>query len=251
MANRKPKPSVRRELLKIDGRAVEITLKLNPRARRLIVKVHPSSGEVSVIAPSHASLERAIKFAHGQAEWIAGQLAHVPAPVALQPNAMVPLRGCEHRIVFVGGRLATRADPQTRSIRVGGRIEHAPRRIVDFLKSEARADLETKALYFAERIKARPRRISLRDTKSRWGSCSAGRHLSFSWRLILAPPFVLDYVVAHEIAHLREMNHSPAFWALVRQLIDDVETPQDWLRRHGARLHAYAVCASGEKGGGA
>ena len=89
------------------------------------------------------------------------------------------------------------------------------------------------------KLGVKPARITVRDTASRWGSCSAARSLSFSWRLILAPDFVLDYVVAHEVAHLREMNHGPRFWAHVRSLVPDIETPQDWLKVHGRGLQRY------------
>ena len=96
-------------------------------------------------------------------------------------------------------------------------------------------------LEHAPKLNAKPARITVRDTASRWGACSSGRSLSFSWRLILAPDFVLDYVVAHEVAHLREMNHSPRFWAHVKSLVADIDTPQDWLKRHGRELQRYAV----------
>ena len=233
---------VHRELLKVEGHAVEVHVKLNPRARRLIVKVHPTSGEVSVIAPSKRALERALEFARGQMEWIARQLARVPVRVELKPGAHVPLRGEDHVIVRgEDGRSPVWLDAGEAVIHVGGRAEHASRRLLDFLKRQARAELETRAVAYATRLGTRIRRITVRDTKSRWGSCSSTRSLSFSWRLILAPPFVLDYVVAHEVAHLIEMNHGPQFWRLVHELVGDVKRPQSWLHQHGASLHRYAA----------
>jgi len=230
---------VRRELLKIDGRAVELNVRLNPRARRLIVKVHPTSGEVMVIAPSKRALDRAVEFAHGQTDWIARQFAKVPSHVVLQPGARIPFRGEEHVVARGDGGLVS-IDADRAVIRVAGRAEHAPRRLLDFLKKQARLELEAKTGEFAGRLGIRPSRITLRDTASRWGSCSSTRSLSFSWRLILAPPYVLDYVVAHEMAHLKEMNHGPGFWKIVRELAGDVRKPQAWLRQHGAALHRYA-----------
>jgi len=230
----------RRELLKIEGRAVEVSVKLNPRARRLIVKVHPSSGEVSVIAPSKRALERALEFARGQSDWIARQLARVPSRVALVPGARLPLRGVEHTIAHAESGPVW-IDEDVPVIRVGGRAEHAPRRVLDFLKRLARRTLEARAIELAAKLGSRPKRITVRDTFSRWGSCSTARSLSFSWRLILAPSYVLDYVVAHEVAHLREMNHGPRFWQLVRELVGDVKRPQGWLRQHGAGLHRYGA----------
>jgi len=229
----------RRELLAIEGRDVEVSVRLNPRARRLIVKVHPSTGEVSVVAPSQRALDRALEFARGQKDWIARQLSRVPAPVPLALGARVPVRGIDH-VVREGesGRGAVWLEDGT--IRVAGRREHHARRILDFLKREARRELEARTLAHAARIGLQHRRITVRDTASRWGSCSAGRSLSFSWRLILAPSFVLDYVVAHEVAHMREMNHGPKFWRIVQELAGDVRRPQKWLQDHGAALHRYA-----------
>jgi hypothetical protein len=233
----------RRELLKIEGRAVEVSVRLNPRARRLIVKVHPTTGEVSVIAPSQRALNRALEFARGQSDWIARQLSHVPAPVALSVGALVPFRGQEHMVREAEsgrGSVWIEDGGGTRIIRVAGLKEHQPRRVLDFLKREARREVEARTLEFTALLGVRHTRITVRDTASRWGSCSAQRSLSFSWRLILAPAFVLDYVVAHEVAHMREMNHGAGFWKLVRELVGDVRKPQKWLHDHGAALHRYA-----------
>jgi predicted metal-dependent hydrolase len=233
---------VHRELLKIEGRAVEVSVKLNPRARRLIVKVHPASGEVSVIAPSKKALEHALEFARGQSDWIARQLAHVPSKVALVPGARIPLRGVDHLIARCeDGHAPVWIEENVAVIRVGGRAEHGPRRLLDFLKRQARQTLETRAIELAAELGLRPKRITVRDNASRWGSCSLTRSLSFSWRLILAPSFVLDYVVAHEVVHLREMNHGARFWRLVHELVGDVKRPQAWLRQHGNGLHRYAA----------
>ncbi|HEY2446264.1 MAG TPA: SprT family zinc-dependent metalloprotease [Rhizomicrobium sp.] len=231
----------RRELLRIDGRPVEIIVRLNPRARRLIVKVHPSTGEVSVVAPSRRALDHALDFARSESTWIARRLAHVPEPVDLEPGARIPYRGEEHAIArAASGPSPVWIDHNARVIRISGQSEHAPRRLLDFLKREARRVLDARALQFAERVGVKPKRITVRDTASRWGSCSTTRALSFSWRLILAPPFVLDYVVAHEVAHLRHMNHGSRFWDLVRELIGDVEKPQAWLSKNGPLLHRFA-----------
>lgn len=229
---------VRRELLKIDGRAVELSVKLNPRARRLIVKVNPSTGEVMVIAPSKRALDRAVDFARGESVWIARQLAQVPSRVVPAPGAHIPFRGADHLILRCDHGPVT-AD--TGVITVSGRAEHAPRRILDFLKKQAKCELEAKSFDYAARLGIKPKRITVRDTASRWGSCSSARSLSFSWRLIMAPSFVLDYVVAHEVAHMREMNHGAGFWRLVKDLVGDVAPAQAWLRQHGSALHRYTA----------
>lgn len=231
----------RRELLRIDGRPVAVTVRLNPRATRLIVKVHPSTGEVSVVAPSRRALDSAMDFARSETNWIARRLAHVPRPIDLEPGARIPYRGEEHAIHSAPrGPAPVWVDRGARTIRVSGLSEHAPRRLLDFLKREARRVLDARASEFSARIGVQPKRITVRDTASRWGSCSTTRAISFSWRLILAPSFVLDYVVAHEVAHLKHMNHGARFWALVRDLVGNVEKPQSWLNKNGPLLHRYA-----------
>jgi predicted metal-dependent hydrolase len=242
-SSRKRQP--RRELLRIDGRPVAVTVRLNPRATRLIVKVHPSTGEVSVVAPSRRALDSAIEFARSESSWIARRLAHVPEPVDLEPGALIPFRGEQHTVhAAARGSAPVWIDRGARAIRVAGLSEHAPRRLLDFLKREARSVLDARVTEFSARIGVAPKRITVRDTASRWGSCSTTRSISFSWRLILAPPFVLDYVVAHEVAHLRHMNHGARFWTLVRELVGDVEKPQAWLNANGPLLHRYAPRAT-------
>jgi predicted metal-dependent hydrolase len=231
---------VRPELLKIDGRLLEVRVRLNPRARRMIVKVNPATGEVSVTAPTRRGLSAALDFARGEREWIAGQLAKVPGPVALSTGAVIPFHGRPYAICAAARGPApvwTEGD----TIWVRGDAAHAPRRVQDFLKREARKVFEARVLDHAARLGVKPSRITVRDTASRWGSCSSARALSFSWRLIFAPAFVLDYVVAHEVAHLREMNHSPRFWAHVRALAPEMAAAQAWLRTHGRELQRYGV----------
>jgi predicted metal-dependent hydrolase len=233
------KPSLRHELLKIDGQLLEVKVRLNPRARRMIVKVNPSTGEICITVRSQRGLPAALDFARGEKDWIVRQLAKVPQPVSLIPGVSVPLHGVPHEI-----RAAAKGPApvwcQDGVIWVRGQATHAPRRVLDFLKKEARKTFEARALRHGEKIGVKPSRITVRDTVSRWGSCSSARSLSFSWRLILAPPFVLDYVVAHEVAHMREMNHGPKFWKLVQDLVGDFRRPQKWLRDHGTALHRYA-----------
>lgn len=235
--------AVERKLLKIDGAPIPVTLKLNPRARQLIVRVHPSTGEVVVVAPSRRSMAHAMEFARKQSDWIAQRLEHVPEPIPIGLGKRILFRGEEHIIRFGEGSRPVwieRGEDGERVIRVNGRREHAARRVMDFLKREARRTLDERALHYAAMLDVRPARITVRDTSSRWGSCSSTRNLSFSWRLILAPAFVLDYVVAHEIAHLREMNHGRRFWRLVEEMAGDCARAQAWLNENGALLHRYA-----------
>lgn len=242
------KPQRQRALLKIDGRDVEISLRANPRARRYIVKVDPTTGEVSVTAPSSRSLSHALDFAKKERSWIADMLANVPVPVELALGGPVLYRGIVH-IVRRGeaeenrpGRAPVWIDSgaSRATIRVTGRSEHVPRRVRDWLIMEARRKIGERVAEYSEILGVQAKRVTIRDTASRWGSCSSLRYLSFSWRLIMAPPHVLDYVVAHEVAHLRELNHEPRFWRLVEKLVPHMKRSQAWLEDHGAALHRYA-----------
>ncbi len=201
-AKRAEKRAVRQELLAVDGADVAVHVRLNPRARRIVMRVHPTTGDVIVTAPSRGGMAPAMAFARGETQWIARQLQRLPKPVALTPGAVVPFLGLAHPIRHTQMRGPAPVWTDAGAILVSGRMEHASRRLLDFFKREARALLAARAADYAARLGVRAGRVTVRDTKSRWGSCSQTGALSFSWRLILAPAFVRDYVVAHEVAHL-------------------------------------------------
>ena len=238
-AKRAEKRAVRRELLAVDGADVAVNVRLNPRARRIVMRVHPATGEITVTAPARGGAGPALAFVRGETQWIARQLQRLPKPVALMPGAMVPFRGVGHLIRHAAARGPAPVWTANGVIFVSGQAEHVSRRLTDFFKREARDLFAARALDYAARLGTRPGRISVRDTKSRWGSCSQDGSLSFSWRLILAPEYVRDYVVAHEVAHLKEMNHSARFWAHVKTLSPDVTRARQWLREHGRSLLRY------------
>ena len=228
-----------RELLAVDGVDVAVSVRLNPWARRIVLRVNPANGEVIVTAPARGGAGPALAFARRETQWIAGQLQRMPEQVALIPGAEVPYLGLRHPIRHSLARGPAPVWIEDDALMVSGRVEHAPRRLIDFFKREARQLLATRAIEYAARLGTRPGRISVRDTKSRWGSCSARGALSFSWRLIFAPDYVRDYVVAHEVAHLKEMNHSPRFWAQVKILSPESGRARQWLRDHGRSLLRY------------
>src|SRR6267154_323324 len=157
----------------------------------------------------------------------------------------MPLRGTPHRIVHRAGERGTvwaeTRDSGERILCVAGDAEYTDRRVHDFLKREARKDLQKAAQFYAGELGVRVRRVSIRDQSSRWGSCTSAGSLSFSWRLILAPPYVLDYLAAHEVAHLVEMNHSARFWRVVAKACDHVDRAKSWLDTHGNDLHRYGI----------
>jgi hypothetical protein len=179
-------------------------------------------------------------------------MGRLPDARPIADGASIPLRGELHLIRHAAGRrgTVTRAvDEDGPVLLVAGRVEHLRRRVLDFLKREARRDLERAVARHAMVLGVRPKAIRLRDQTTRWGSCSSTGTLSFSWRLVMAPPFVLDYLAAHEVAHLHEMNHSPRFWHLVESLCPRTSQARAWLNSEG--LHLHAVGAEGPVDAGA
>jgi predicted metal-dependent hydrolase len=180
-------------------------------------------------------------FLERQQGWLVTRLATYPADCGVKEGATIPLRGIEHRIMRSGsarGLTEANRDDGTPVIMVGGLPEHLGRRLADFLKREARRDLEVAVRRHTARIGRSAATIRFKDTKSRWGSCTSEGVLSFSWRIVMAPPMVIDYLAAHEVAHLKEMNHGPRFWALCEELCPEMAEAKAWLKRHGGHLQA-------------
>jgi predicted metal-dependent hydrolase len=226
------------ESLEIEGRALPVEWRRNPRARRMILRVDSSGGGLQLTLPPGASEGQAADFLERHHGWIAARLKKLPETIPFAPGAAVPVLGIPHRIQPApwARRGVWR---ESGLLYVSGTAEHLARRVGDYLKAEARRACSARALEKATAIGAKITRVSVRETRSRWGSCSSSGSLSFSWRLILAPEAVLDYVVAHEVAHLRHLDHSPAFWRLVAELAPDFEAQRRWLKREGAGLWRY------------
>ena len=224
------------------GTSLLVALRRRSAARRITLRVSAATGEAVITLPPRMAVSTAQRFVDGHAAWIAARLARVPERTGFEPGAIVPIRGEPHRLVLRGQRGGT-----ARFETVGGEKilslacgpEHFSRRVRETLTREARSDIHEAVERYSPRLGKSPSRITLRDTRSRWGSCTARGDLNFSWRLILAPPLVLDYLVAHEMAHLREMNHSPRFWAVANDLCAHVDSAEAWLKRHGTTLHRY------------
>lgn len=226
-----------------DGRPLRVAVRRRAAARRITLRVSSATGEAVLTLPERTDLRTAQHFADDHAGWIATRLDKVPRRVAFENGALVPLRGVEHRVLhwssMAAQTVATQDGDGTPIIAVACDVPHVARRVRDFLEREARRDLVAAVTRHGRAAGVAPTRITVRDTRTRWGSCSARGHLNFSWRLVLAPPQVLDYLAAHEVAHLREMNHSHRFWALTRQLAPRTDEAERWLKRHGSELHRY------------
>lgn len=222
----------------IDGRPLPVTVKASATSRRISLRVDAMNDGLIVVMPRGLPAREALRFVHDKTDWIRARLSALPPRVPFAAGAEVPLLGIPHRIEPAPeARRGVWAEDGC--LHVSGLPEHLPRRVGDYLRRRAREEIAPRAHAHAARLDRRITALTVRDTRSRWGSCSSGGALSFSWRLVLAPEAVLDYVVAHEVAHMVELNHSARFWNLVTELMPDHARPRHWLKQHGTRLHRY------------
>ncbi len=229
------------------GAPVEV--RRHPGARRLTLRVSRTSRAVIVTIPVQCDLDEAGSFLSRHIDWVPERLDSLPDPVPFRDLTAMPLRGEPHRIVFTGDKSSrivriVIVEGRRPQIHVPGDVELAPKRLRGWLFDEAKRDLDKRVTVHARRLGLKAKKIAIRDQTSRWGSCSTTGVLSFSWRLVLAPPAILDYVAAHEVAHLKEMNHGPRFWALVEQTMPDLDHAKRWLQIYGLDLHRYGANAA-------
>jgi predicted metal-dependent hydrolase len=233
--------------VEVAGRRLPLTIKRDKRARRMTLRIDPGGQSLKLTVPQGLREREITDFLDRHQGWLMTKLARFPSSSGLVEGRYVPLRGVPHRIERSGRPrglteiLDIEGEPV---LRVGGSEEHLSRRLRDFLKNEARTDLEARARFHAQVLGRPIKSITLKDTKSRWGSCSHDGSLSFSWRIIMAPPYVLDYLAAHEVAHLQEMNHSADFWAVCERLCPQMLEARHWLKRNGALLHVHDFSAA-------
>ena len=223
---------------------VEVRLKPNARARRLILKLDSRTGEPVATCPPGLSMAKIGHFLQDHVDWLVEKRQARPPSIAFEDGAVIPVRDIPHRLEHTGlarGTVRLLETSDERVLMVSGNEDRMARRVTDWLVKLARADLSEAVDRHAAQIGIKPAALRIKDTSSRWGSCSSARVLSFSWRIIMAPPSVLDYLAAHEVAHLKEMNHSDRFWAEVEALCPDFEEGKRWLRLHGRKLHSYGV----------
>ena len=206
--------SEERQIVLTDGQSV--ALRRSARARRMILRV-PRDGSGPVLTlPSHVPISEGRAFAESRAAWLAGACDRVPAPQVVAPGALLPVEG--------------------RPLLLVPRDRPAGAAVARLLRHLAMTRLHAATDRHAAALGRAPAGIVLRDTRSRWGSCTAAGRIMYSWRLAMAPPAILDYVAAHEVAHLRHMDHSPRFWATVAELLPDHAERRAWLRLHGPAL---------------
>ncbi len=226
--------------IRIGDAELAVEVRRAARARRISLRLDAASRGVVLTLPPGVDPARGFAFLRDKEVWLQNRLARLPKPVPFVDGAVIPFFGEDHVI---------RHRPDARggvwcadgALHVTGAPAHLSRRLHDWLKAQARQTLSAQARALAARVDRPVTRVSVRDTRSRWGSCTSAGALSFSWRLVFAPRPVFDYVVAHEVAHLVELNHGPRFWRLVGELCADVDHGRRWLKRHGAGLHGYGA----------
>jgi predicted metal-dependent hydrolase len=227
-------------MIELGGREVALVVRRSPRARRLSLRIPGRDDSVELVLPPRAAESDGLAFLQSRADWVLERLGRMPTRVPFSDGAVLPLGGTPHLLRHVGLR-GTPVRVEGGEILVAGPPEHMARRVGNWLRAEAKRRIEPTAHRMAARIGHEVTRVTVRDQKSRWGSCARGGRLSFNWRLLLAPQWVLDYVIAHEVAHLAEPNHSPAFWAVVARLNPDAKAGRAWLRQQGMELHRYGA----------
>lgn len=234
-------PVAETRTLDVAGRLMPLTIRQNERATRITLRIEPGGRALKMTIPRGLAAREVNAFLDRHQGWLLTKLAKFSTETSLRNGSEILLRGVRHRIEHTGtlrGLTEAVVIDGAPVLRVSGLPEHAGRRIATFLKKEARSDLEKLVAVHARAIRANVSSISMKDTRSRWGSCSSEGNLSFSWRIVMAPPLVIDYLAAHEVAHLREMNHGPRFWALCGKLCPEMDEAKAWLKRHGGHLHA-------------
>lgn len=213
---------------------VPLTLRRSARAKRISLRISALDGRVTLTLPARLPEREALEFAAEKEDWIRTHLARHPEGINVDIGAKIPIEG-RLRLVVSGQKRGVQLGAE--EIAVGG---NSPARSLErYLKELARDRLAAASDHYAAQLGLSYSKLSLRDTRSRWGSCSSAGVLMYSWRLILAPSQVLAYVAAHEVAHLQEMNHSADFWAVVARLYGDSSVSRHWLRREGGQLHRY------------
>ena len=236
---------MRRESLVLEaaGCAVPLRVERSKRARHLSLRIDAAAGDSVLVLPPGVALSEGLDFVRRKSHWLLDRYASLPPRVPFAAGVEIPILGIQHIVRHVANwRGTVRRHVQSGLgpvLDIGGEAEHLPRRLGDWLRAEARRQIAPRVSAKSALIKRQAARLTIRDTRSRWGSCSPNGRLSFSWRLVMAPLPVLDYVVAHEVAHLLQPNHSPAFWRVADRLAGDVAGGRDWLRTNGVGLLRY------------
>ncbi|WP_157014300.1 M48 family metallopeptidase [Mesorhizobium xinjiangense] len=234
-------PAAQQHTHDVAGRSLPLRIVENARAKRLTLRIDAGGRGLRITVPPGLARGEVERFLGRHQGWLEARLARLPDQPQVRPGIKIPLRGVPHLIVHESGRrgsVSVETVGGAPALVVHGERAHLSRRLADFLKRQAKADIEPLVARHTVTAGRRACSVRFKDTSSRWGSCSSDGNLSFSWRIMMAPPVVIDYLVAHEVAHLKEMNHGPKFWALCRELCPRTDEAKAWLKRNGGALQA-------------
>jgi predicted metal-dependent hydrolase len=232
-------------MMQIDGQDIKLSFKRNARCKRMIMRVAKDGSGLMMTLPKRTTQSEALRFAHASKAWVFKNISKCMPALAFEDGVSVPFRGETYTITCPGGKRGlVQLDQVAKTIIVPGESAHVNRRLTDWFKQQALKDLTLASEHYAHAMGVEYSALSVRDQSSRWGSCSAARALSYSWRLVLAPRCVLDYVAAHEVAHIEEMNHGPRFWRLVLTHCKNAKEARTWLKHEARDLHRYGVKTS-------
>jgi hypothetical protein len=220
----------------------DLHVKINPRAKRLALRVDPRTNKVNLVVPKRESMINAYRFAQDNRYWIREKLNGLPHPISLIDGAIIPIMGEDTKIKVIYDKTLKATDIAliNNEIYVKTNKNDPKPRILRFLKNMALEEISALSYEKAEQISKKIAKIDVKDTSSRWGSCSHDGKLSFSWRLIFAPYEAFDYVIAHEVAHLEVMDHSPAFWEICENLSENYAIGKNWMKHHSGELIRYS-----------
>ena len=215
----------------------DVKISISPRAKRLTLRIDAGCRQAVLTLPPHCSQRSVLDFVERHRDWIDNNLRNLPESATFRNGEIISILGCEYQICHC---------PQSRGIRlhegrleVSGQEEFLHRRVKDFLKKLAAEQFQILSRQKASLLNCKVNKITIKDTKSRWGSCSTRNNINYNWRVILAPKTVIDYLISHEVAHLKHPDHSRNFWNCVRSLCPDCAQGRLWLRRHGKELFKY------------
>jgi predicted metal-dependent hydrolase len=234
--------------------SVTVALKRLASARRFTLRIRTASRDAVLTMPLKSNLDSARDFLQRHAAWISVRLDRLPKPVPFAPGSLIPYLGEDHLIVHNTSIRGTVQVEEMRSILghtqkalvISGDLPHLNRRLHEYFKRQAKIAFDRCVQMHCAELGLAPRKVTIKDTTSRWGSCSSSGALNFSWRLIMAPPFVLNYLAAHEVAHLKHMNHSKRFWALTEKLCPDLKRAEAWLQAHGPGLYKFGQAVNSD-----
>jgi predicted metal-dependent hydrolase len=228
------------EILNSENTDIKTTILIirSKRAKQLRLRIDPYDGIPKISAPPNLSMMTIKRFAQEKIAWITAELDALPPRKGLANDSCIPILGVDHTILHCP-EARRGVWCQGKTICVSGQAEYLERRVQDWLKLKANKIITPIAMDYARVIKKKISGITIKNTKSRWGSCSNTGRISFTWQLIMTPEQVMKYVIAHEVCHLEEFNHSEAFWRLVERIFGKYESEKDWLKKNGPTLYRY------------